>query len=392
MIYLWVNKRPWRHPGPIVNVGVRNAHSLAAAGHETHLCLPRGAASDTHLDLATFYGLERHDLLHVHRVPPFLPFFGSGIPVFLYAFSLALRLARRDRVTVISRDAGFLPFLARLATRPRVTALYESHDFHADPAWRGTRQGWPEKRETWLENEFLPRITGLVCITEPQRRLYAGLFPSLPSLALPLGCDPAPPVDPELLRRRAAVAYVGHLHGWKGLGTLIRSSHRLHRKFGIRTVVLGGSDAQVQRFRALADATQAGEGLRLQGFLPPAEMHRILGGESSAGVVMLRDTFYNRNLTCPAKALDYLAHGLPIIASDLPSLRELLGPAAIYVPIANANRAYRRAVRTLFADPPAFAATATAAAARSRELSWPNRARALHDFAQSLASPQPQSP
>jgi hypothetical protein len=50
-----------------------------------------------------------------------------------------------------------------------------------------------------------------------------------------------------------------------------------------------------------------------------------LATEASAGLIPLEDDYYNRNLTCPAKGLDYLAHGLPTIASDLPSTRSLFG-------------------------------------------------------------------
>jgi hypothetical protein len=39
VIFVWVNKREWRHPGPIVNIAVRNAHCLTSLGFETHLCL-----------------------------------------------------------------------------------------------------------------------------------------------------------------------------------------------------------------------------------------------------------------------------------------------------------------------------------------------------------------
>src|SRR5258708_23551659 len=68
MIFLWANKRDWRHPGPIVNVGLRNAYHLAAAGFETHLCLGAGPDSETNEDLKTFYRLAPIPSLHIHRI------------------------------------------------------------------------------------------------------------------------------------------------------------------------------------------------------------------------------------------------------------------------------------------------------------------------------------
>ncbi len=68
MIFLWANKRDWRHPGPIVNVGLRNAYHLAEAGFETHLCLGAGPDSETNEDLKTFYRLAPIPSLHIHRI------------------------------------------------------------------------------------------------------------------------------------------------------------------------------------------------------------------------------------------------------------------------------------------------------------------------------------
>ena len=42
MIFICVNKRNWKHPGPVLNVGVHAAESLAAIGCETHLCVGAG--------------------------------------------------------------------------------------------------------------------------------------------------------------------------------------------------------------------------------------------------------------------------------------------------------------------------------------------------------------
>src|SRR5260221_12429264 len=57
----------------------------------------------------------------------------------------------------------------------------------------------------------------------------------------------------------------------------------------------------------------------------PEALAVALATDASAGLIPLEDDYYNRNLTCPAKGLDYLAHGLPHIARDLPSTRCLLG-------------------------------------------------------------------
>ena len=79
MTIVWINKRNWKHPGPIVNMSVHNAHSFASIGLESHLCLGAGdAPSDTDSDLRDFYALEPLPNFSVHRVPRKSGLFGGS--------------------------------------------------------------------------------------------------------------------------------------------------------------------------------------------------------------------------------------------------------------------------------------------------------------------------
>ncbi len=390
MTFLWVNKRDWRHPGPIVNVGVRNAASRAASGRETHLVVGAGAPSDTAADLRDFYGVGAPAGLHVHRVPRRRLFGGvagveSSVPIFRYAFRLARELARRGGpVAVLTREAAFLPYLAVLRRwTPHVRAFYEAHDLYADLAWRaadGRPVRWGDRRQGFLERLCLPRLDGLVCITAGQQALYAKLFPKLPSVALPLGTDPQPPGDDEARRHGRRLVYVGHLNRQKGIESLFRAAPALARA-GVRLALWGGYGQQAEALRERAVAEGWGEMVEGAGFRPPEELRRDLATRAGVGLVTLEETFYNRHLTCPVKALDYLSHGLPVVASDLPTTRGVLGGggAARYVPPGDAE-ALAAAVRAFFDDAGTYARAAAAARARAAELSWANRAGRLEEF------------
>lgn len=377
MICLWVNKRDWKHPGPILAVGLRNAHSFAAAGVETHLCCGKGVPSDTDADLRDFYGVSRQGLFHVHRYGR-SPVGGSAA-FFCRAFALARRLAGRDRLAILTRDPGFLPFLALLCRNPRILGFYEAHNFLADLSWRETPPGWAEKRDGWLERRFLPRISGLVAITREQGRLYEKAFPRLSVCALPLGARPRGACAEDLDRRRLArtLIYVGHLHGFKGVGSLLTFARKASRRLNIHLSFVGGAATQLERFQARATAAEIRDVVTFRPFVSPAELDEILHREASAGAVLLEDTFYNRNLTCPAKALDYISHGLPVFATDMPSNREVLGDAGFYV---KRKKEMMSILLRLLESPEAYADASRAALARARELSWENRARRLIEF------------
>ncbi len=384
MIFLWLNKRDWRTPGPIVNMAVHNAHALAALGHETHLLVAAGAAQ-SHIgpDLIDFYGLDARDELHVHRIQRWeVGRSRLALPVFLHAYRAVQRLASRDEITVVTRDATFLPLLARLVRNPRIKGFFEAHDLYADLSWRTNRVKIGDRRQGWLERKFLPRISGLICLTEAQRDLYRKVLPQVKSIALPLGTKEFPAVDSEERRKRRTIAYTGRLTSEKGTKLLLRAVPELARR-DIRVAFFGGWPEQIAVQRERLQTQGLAEFVDFDEFRAPADYHRALAAKASLGVVALQDTFYNRYLTCPVKALDYLSHGLPVIGSDLPSIREVAGEAAAYVAPEDAASVVANAVK-LLDDPDVYRRASELSLRRSSELLWRKRAAKIAEFARAV--------
>jgi glycosyltransferase involved in cell wall biosynthesis len=384
MIFLFVNKRAWKSSGPIVNVAVRNAHSFAARGFETHLCLEHeGGDCDVSADLRSFYGVEPTPRLHVHRIRRWA--LGSSrisIPIFLHAARLARELARRDRLVVITRETSFLPYLVRLMGNRRIAGFYELHDLYADLSWREEVR-WSDRRLRWLERRYVPRISGLICITSEQQRRYRRLFPEVPSIAAPLGTVPQTAGDVGERFRARRVVYVGHLHDAKGVAMLLEATRELAHR-GIRTAFWGGYEEQIASLRAGVEGFGSSGFVEFAGFRPPSELARALASEASVGLAPLQDTFYNRYLTCPVKVLDYLSHGLPVIGSDLPSVREVAGEAGRYAAADEPGRLIEH-VTSLLERREAYEAAAAAACTRALQLSWPARASRLAEFTAAVA-------
>jgi glycosyltransferase involved in cell wall biosynthesis len=399
MIFLWANKRDWRHPGPIVNIGLRNAYHLAEAGFETHFCLGAGPDSETNEDLTKFYRLAPIPSLHVHRINR------KGLidlrrgryqaTTSRRIFSQVSHLAKRflaeqpEPIIILTREPSLLPRLAWLRRRygSRVRAFYEAHDYYADLSWKKTegRIKSSDLRQSWLERLFLPRIDGVIGITNEQTQLYARQFPGLACIYLPLGTElHADPEKIDIEKRRAhrRLVYVGRLTQSKGLQSLLHSTSLLAAA-NIRLAFWGGNDAQGQKVRKMADEFGSAQWVETLSSRSPEALAAALATEASAGVIPLEDDYYNRNLTCPAKGLDYLAHGLPTIASDLPSTRGLLGSggAACYVAAGDPN-GFAQAAVALLDDTKSYQAATLAALVRAQEVSWKSRVSKLVEFVQ----------
>jgi glycosyltransferase involved in cell wall biosynthesis len=398
MIFLWANKRDWRHPGPIVNIGLRNAYHLAEAGFETHLCLGAGPDSETNEDLKAFYRLDPIPSLHIHRVTR------KGLVdlrrgrykattsrrIFSQVSHLVKRslAERHDPIIILTREPSLLPRLAWLRCRygNRVRTFYEAHDYYADLSWKkmeGTRIKPGDIRQSWLERLFLPHIDGVIGITNEQTQLYARQFPKLACIYLPLGAELNPgeeSIDTEKRRAQRRLVYVGRLTQSKGLQSLLRSTSLLAAA-NIRLAFWGGNEAQGQKVRNMAREFGSDHCVETVSSRSPEALAVALATEASAGLIPLEDDYYNRNLTCPAKGLDYLAHGLPTIASDLPSTRGLLGSggAARYVAAGDPGGFAQEAV-ALLDDAGTYQAATSAALARARAVSWKSRVSKLVEF------------
>ena len=72
-------------------------------------------------------------------------------------------------------------------------------------------------------------------------------------------------------------------------------------------------------------AEQLGLGPRVH-FRAPVPLAELLSysAQADVGVTLLEDTCENHRLALPNKAFEYIAAGLPVVASELPELRRLV--------------------------------------------------------------------
>jgi glycosyltransferase involved in cell wall biosynthesis len=118
------------------------------------------------------------------------------------------------------------------------------------------------------------------------------------------------------------VTYAGHLYPWKGVETLLGA---LAAAPGLRGRVIGGhpSEPDLARVRQFAATLGLSDRVEFTGMKAPGEVAALLR-EADLLVLPNRATSVSANYTSPLKLFEYLAAGRPIVASDLPALREIL--------------------------------------------------------------------
>lgn len=132
---------------------------------------------------------------------------------------------------------------------------------------------------------------------------------------------PRPPRAGTALR----LGYVGSQTGWQGLQTLLRGMALALRKVPVHLTLCGpGHPVWQPVLEDLVNELALGSVVRFHPPVPHAELPAVLA-TFDVGVIPLDDGNRNRGQGGPlAKSGEYLAAGLPVIASDLPLTRELL--------------------------------------------------------------------
>ena len=192
----------------------------------------------------------------------------------------------------------------------------------------------------------------------------------------------AAPITREAARRCLAldphaplVVYTGGLLDWKGVDELVDAA-RLSPE--AQVVVAGGLADDVARLRSRADGLA---NVRIDGFQPPERVAVYLAA-GDLGVVPNRSRpAIAARYTSPLKVFEAMAAGLPLVASDVPALRELLtdGVDAWLAPPDDAA-GLAAVLRAALVDASGRAARAQRFRARAPEHTWDARAARILDW------------
>lgn len=166
-------------------------------------------------------------------------------------------------------------------------------------------------------------------------------FSGRPVQVLPNGCRP--PAGPSTDENRRPVAVlVGQLNERLDLDVLESLADA-----GLSLLVIGPRTESNPVTRQRLDAFLERSNVDWRGPLAPDDVRRLLQ-TAAAGITPYADTEFNRS-SFPLKTLEYLSSGLPVVATDLPSVRSLQCSA---LAVASSRAAFVDLVRAALQEPP----------------------------------------
>jgi len=165
--------------------------------------------------------------------------------------------------------------------------------------------------------------------------------------------------------------YIGRLDGWKGAQTLLEASNLLPK--GVLVAIIGGEAALVGALRAKYPRAR---------FLGYHEYRELPGNQAAADALVLPNTardITSARYTSPLKLFSYMASGRPIVASDLPSLREVISEESAYFAKPDDPKSLADAIMQALNDE-----RAESRAQKAKELvsayDWRERGRSIKEF------------
>ncbi len=303
----------------------KTCEELALLGEKVTLLVPNRKTAITK-DVFDYYSVKRNFTIQYVRVFDFfaLEKYLGRLAFILQSISFALRLSflkLPQETVIITRN----PEIVWVMTLRGFKTIYSAHN-------------WPERKRA-LFLFFMRRVSKVIANSHGTARPF--LKHGFTTVVVPNGVDIASfdaiAHSKDDLRKslglpleKKIAMYVGHLYSWKGAHVVMAAAEQAAKeKRDIVFVFVGGTASDLKKYQSIVAERHLSNVL----LVGHQEKKNIPHYIKAADVLLLPNTEENTEsvrYTSPIKMFEYMASGVPIVASNLPSLREVLDDATAF--------------------------------------------------------------
>ena len=347
-----------------------NCQAFADLGYELVLLAPQRRTS-IQKDFFEFYGLKKNFSIRKIFCLDLLDKFPNRFTFWLqnvtFNFSILFILRHKEPSIIYSRDFLSVIFLALLGRE----LVFEVHNISA--------------HVSFLRNKLFNKVRYVVISHGLKEALIKIGIDSNNILVAPDGVNTDKflinsTVEKNDLKKKfhwpldqKILLYTGQLYEWKGVVILLAAASSLPR---YQVCIVGGSADQIDQLKKKFPADniffmgqQAYSNLPL--FLQAADC-LVLPNSSKEKI--------SKYYTSPMKLFEYLSSGVPIVAADLPSIREIVSEKEVYFFEADNPQSLAQSVQSVFVDPVVAKIKTGASQKKAEEFSWKNRVDKISKF------------
>lgn len=370
---------------------IQNCCGLAKHVESLSLFVSQGRSGD----LSGYYGLPLPGNLSVKRLPAFKMRgkrlrWSWNLPFHFLSFLSTFALLRSTGIdALLFRNLKLAAFFLKARGIVALPLLiFETHEcftisLQEELKRRGLSSAGKVRRLMALEAFVYQNADGIITLTSKLKELIQERFPHSRRIsAIPDGVDltryPFQPLPPQ---GEKLVLYIGSLHPWKGIEGLIKAMTYLPE---VKLRIVGGKPGRIKELKALALSEGVFNRVEFTGYVAPRDRFEHFAQASVFALPFSKASIASA-FTSPLKLFEYMASGRPIVASDLPSLREVLidGENALLVQPED-PRALAAGIQRVLEDQ-ALAEKLVAQARKDVEqYTWEERGRRIVQFIQEV--------
>lgn len=333
----------------------------------------KNTSQDTSKILSNYFGIEPLDNFNVHLMNNKTRF-SETTKFYFQAFNKIRELHKKKKIdAVITRTVKFLPFMYILKLFYNITVIYEAHSFYLDPDFKNE---YDRKKEFLYQKYTLNKLDGIICHQKILKELYQKYIPKQNYCIARTGirklnynCN---------LWGNNYIGYIGSLYDSKGVKDLFYAFKNIEDQ-NLKLLIIGGRSGRINKYNKLAEELGIKDRVEITGWVNKSEMNKYLK-KIKIGVVPIKDTFHNRYLTSPMKIFDYFSHGIPIVASDLPPVREIVTEdGGLFFENGNIDSLTKTINKMNFSEKK-YKYYSNYILKRAKELTWENRGKRILNF------------
>lgn len=353
----------------------KSCEAFAGAGEKVTLLVPRRTGREK-TDLYQYYHVQKNFKVVFLPVLDFLslPFFQRytflvGYLTFSISCLLYLFVKAKKEDLIYSNES--LPLFFASSYFPNT--FYEVHDF-------------PERKLSFYR-VLMHRMRYLLVTNtwKVENIVHAFSLPSKKILCERNAVD-VKEFDIALTKEEARVklglstgdnivVYTGHLYSWKGVDTLAEAAKLL--PITTRVIFVGGTEGDVQRFKNVYG------GVKNIVIMGHRDHKEIPLWQKAADVLVLPNTArenISKYYTSPMKLFEYMASRRPIVASNIPSISEMLNDTNAALVTPDNPKGLAEGIKKILQSKDQGVSLAERAYQDVLDHSWESRARRILQF------------
>lgn len=232
----------------------------------------------------------------------------------------------RDRplAAVAAQNVWVLPLCHRLARRTGAVFVYNPHELETETV---AMSGFKRVLARWIERRYAPRADVCSTVNESIARWYRDTYRMplpIPVTNIPMDAPASPPTDLRALldipEEDLLFVHTGHLTAGRNIPAILSAFAGLE---GRHVVFVGDGPLE----GLIADAARRWAGIHR---VPPVPADGVVAAVRSAdvGLCLIEAASLSLQLSTPNKLFEALASATPVLATDLPEIRRVLGAHA----------------------------------------------------------------